>query len=130
MTNGLALKSVPLADLLDEARAYAKTIIDKPRAAIAMLKSIYVEGAQMSVAEGTALELARFGEYMAREPYGREGYRAFREKREPDWRNVARDDRRPAPQGLRRHACRPGPLPAPPGRRSWRWMARCTPTPR
>lgn len=87
VANGLALKSVPLADLLHEARAYAKTITDKPRAAIATLKQIYREGATMGVAEGTELELKHFGEYMSTQPYGREGYRAFREKREPVWRN-------------------------------------------
>jgi enoyl-CoA hydratase/carnithine racemase len=89
VANGLALKSVPLASLLDEARAYARTIIDKPRAAIATLKQIYREGATMGVAEGTELELDRFAEYMGTQPYGREGYRAFREKREPVWRNQA-----------------------------------------
>ena len=86
---GLALKSVPLADLVEEARAYARSIIDKPRAAIAALKRIYIEGAQMSVAEGTEMELQRFADYMGSEPYGREGYRAFRERREPNWRNRA-----------------------------------------
>lgn len=86
---GLALKSVPLARLLDEAKAYARSITDKPRAAIAALKRIYIEGAQMGVAEGTALELERFVNYMSTQPYGREGYRAFREKREPAWRNRA-----------------------------------------
>jgi enoyl-CoA hydratase/carnithine racemase len=86
---GLALKSVPLDRLLEESRNYAKSIIDKPRAAIAALKRIYIEGAQMSVAEGTELELAAFAQYMGNEPYGREGYRAFREGREPVWRNQA-----------------------------------------
>ena len=86
---GLALKSVPLASLLDESRAYALSIIDKPRAAIAALKRVYIQGADMSVAQGTELELANFADYMSTQPYGREGYRAFREKREPDWRGVA-----------------------------------------
>jgi enoyl-CoA hydratase/carnithine racemase len=86
---GLALKCVPSATLLDETRAYALSIIDKPKAAIAALKRIYIEGAQMSVAEGTELELASFVDYMTNQPYGREGYRAFREKREPTWRGRA-----------------------------------------
>ncbi|WP_439486860.1 enoyl-CoA hydratase/isomerase family protein [Blastomonas fulva] len=86
---GLALKSVPLASLVDEARAYAASITDKPRAAIAALKRIYIEGATMGVAEGTELELGYFAEYMGSQPYGREGYRAFREKRVPTWRNSA-----------------------------------------
>jgi enoyl-CoA hydratase/carnithine racemase len=86
---GLALKSVPLARLLDEARAFAGSIIDKPRAAIAALKRVYIEGAELGVAAGTELELANFADYMANQPYGREGYRAFREKREPNWRGRA-----------------------------------------
>jgi enoyl-CoA hydratase/carnithine racemase len=86
---GLALKSVPLGILLDEAKAYAKSMIDKPRAAIAALKQVYRQGETMGVAEGTELELANFDRYMRHQPYGREGYRAFREKREPNWRGRA-----------------------------------------
>jgi enoyl-CoA hydratase/carnithine racemase len=83
---GLALKSVPLASLLDEARAFAATMTDKPRPAIAVLKQILIEGAQLSVADGTEMELGKFVDYMSSQPYGREGYRAFREKREPSWK--------------------------------------------
>lgn len=83
---GLAIKSVPLANLLDEARAFAATLTDKPRPAIAMLKNILVEGAQLGVVDGTEMELDAFIEYMRNQPYGREGYRAFREKREPTWK--------------------------------------------
>ncbi len=83
---GLALKSVPLADLLDEARAFAATMTDKPRPALAMLKRVLIDGAQLSVTQGTELELGHFVNYMGSQPYGREGYRAFREKREPSWK--------------------------------------------
>ncbi len=83
---GLALKSVPLAGLMDAARAFAATMTDKPRAALAMLKTVLIDGAQLSVAEGTAKELSRFVDYMRHQSYGREGYRAFREKRQPSWK--------------------------------------------
>jgi enoyl-CoA hydratase/carnithine racemase len=83
---GLALKSVPLADLLTEARSFALQMTDKPRPALAMLKRVLSEGAAMSVAEATELELSRFVEYMGTQSYGREGYRAFREKRVPNWK--------------------------------------------
>ncbi|WP_404479924.1 enoyl-CoA hydratase/isomerase family protein [Novosphingobium sp. BL-52-GroH] len=83
---GLALKSVPLASLVDEARAFAATMTDKPRPALASLKRIFIDGAQLGVTEGAELELASFVDYMGNQPYGREGYRAFREKREPDWK--------------------------------------------
>lgn len=83
---GLAIKSVPLANLVAEARAYAKTMTDKPRPALAALKQVLIEGAQLGVKEGTELELKAFVKYMSVQPYGKEGYRAFREKREPRWK--------------------------------------------
>jgi enoyl-CoA hydratase/carnithine racemase len=83
---GLALKSVPLASLIEDTRAFAGTLIDKPRATLATLKSILREGAQMSVYEGAKFELAAFGHYNRTQPYGREGYRAYREKRTPAWK--------------------------------------------
>lgn len=83
---GLALKSVPLANLLDEARAFAASMADKPRPAIAALKRVFIEGAELGVAEGTELELASFVKYMSTQPYGREGYWAYREKRQPNWK--------------------------------------------
>lgn len=86
---GLALKSVPLASLMDEAIALAASIADKPPPAIESLKSVFREGAEMGVAEGAELELRSFMRYMSEQPYGKEGYRAFREKRLPSWK-VAR----------------------------------------
>ncbi len=83
---GLAIKSVPLADLRDEAIAYARTMTDKPRATLATLKRIMRDGYGLSVAEGAALELKAFAHYNRTEPYGREGYTAFREKRVPSWK--------------------------------------------
>jgi enoyl-CoA hydratase/carnithine racemase len=83
---GLALKSVPLASLMDEAMALAASIADKPRPAIAALKTVFRDGAELGVADGAELELRAFMRYMSGEPYGREGYRAFREKRLPSWK--------------------------------------------
>lgn len=83
---GLAIKAVPLANLLEEARVYAKTITDKPRATIAAVKQIFIDGADLGVKDGTELELTSFVRYMSSQPYGREGYRAFREKRTPSWK--------------------------------------------
>jgi enoyl-CoA hydratase/carnithine racemase len=83
---GLALKSVPLASLLDEARAFAATITDKPRATIAAVKRVFIGGADLGVEAGTEYELRSFVRYMSEQSYGREGYRAFREKRLPSWK--------------------------------------------
>ena len=83
---GLALKSVPLANLMDETVAFARTLVDKPRAALATLKYILREGVGMSVANGAEFELRTFSAYNRSHPYGREGFRAFREKRIPAWK--------------------------------------------
>lgn len=83
---GLALRAVPLAELLPATLAFAATMTDKPRAAIASIKSVFQQGSGADVAEGAELELEHFVRYMGDEPYGREGYRAFREKRTPAWR--------------------------------------------
>ncbi len=83
---GLALKSVPLANLVEEARAFARTLVDKPRPALAALKGIMRDGMNLGVAEGAALELEVFSHYNRTQPYGREGYQAFREKRQPAWK--------------------------------------------
>jgi enoyl-CoA hydratase/carnithine racemase len=40
----------------------------------------------MEIDEAVAFELSTFAAYMRNEPYGREGYTAFREKRPPSWR--------------------------------------------
>lgn len=83
---GMALKSVPRDRLLDEAKAFAATLTDKPRPAITSLKTIFREGATLDVAEGAELELRSFMNYMRNQPYGREGFYAFVEKRQPNWR--------------------------------------------
>lgn len=85
---GLALKSVPLSDLMDEARALARSMIDKPRPTIAALKRVLRDGLNMSVAEGAELELRTFAHYNRTQPFGREGYSAFREKRLPAWKRA------------------------------------------
>ena len=83
---GLAIKSVPLATLRDEAIAYARTMTDNSRATLATLKQIIRDGHLHSTAEGAAKELAAFAHYNRTEPYGREGYTALREKRLPSWK--------------------------------------------
>lgn len=83
---GLAIRSVPLAHLLAEARAFAATMTNKPRPALAALKRVLIDGAGHGVKEGTELELQAFVKYMSTQPFGREGYRAYREKREPRWK--------------------------------------------
>jgi enoyl-CoA hydratase/carnithine racemase len=83
---GLALKSVPLADLRAEAINFARSMTDKPRAAIASLKRLFIGAMAEDVQHAAEQELRSFVEYMSTQPYGREGYRAFREKRQPEWK--------------------------------------------
>jgi enoyl-CoA hydratase/carnithine racemase len=83
---GLALRSVPLDRLVEEALAFAATLVDKPRPAIAMLKDSLRTGADMNAEDAAEQELQLFARYMREQPYGREGYYAFREKRQPSWK--------------------------------------------
>jgi enoyl-CoA hydratase/carnithine racemase len=83
---GLALRSVPRADLLSESKAFLATLINKPRATIAASKSVLQRVDDLTLEEAVKNELAVFKTYMHEQPFGREGYTAFREKREPSWR--------------------------------------------
>ena len=85
---GLAIRSVPRARLLDESKAFLRTLIDKPRAVLAASKSVLQQADDLTLDEAVKVELATFEAYMANEPYGREGYTAFREKRPPSWKAV------------------------------------------
>lgn len=83
---GLAFRSVPRADLLAEALAFARTFTEKPRACIASNKAVFQQGADLSVADGAECEIGLFVKYMRECPFGREGYNAYREKRLPSWK--------------------------------------------
>jgi enoyl-CoA hydratase/carnithine racemase len=83
---GLAIKSVPRGRLLEEAKTFLSTIIDKPRATLAASKAILQQTAEMNIDEAVAFELSTFARYNREQPYGREGYRAFRENRTPSWK--------------------------------------------
>lgn len=85
---GLAIQSVPLVELVPQAIAFARSMTDKPAPALASLKQVFRDGADCNVLDGAELELQRFVAYMSTQPYGREGYRAFREKRLPSWKQA------------------------------------------
>lgn len=87
MAAGLALRSVPRAQLRAEALAFAASIADKPRATIAANKAVFQQGVDAGVREGAELELRHFMAYLQNQPYGREGYRAYREGRQPAWKS-------------------------------------------
>ena len=83
---GLAIKSVPRLELLEQSRAFLATLIDKPRAVLAASKSILQQTDDVTLDQAVAIELDVFARYMREEPYGREGYTAYREKRAPFWK--------------------------------------------
>jgi enoyl-CoA hydratase/carnithine racemase len=83
---GLALRAVPRETLLDDAKAFLRTLIDKPRAVLSANKKVLQGTQDLPLDEAVAFELDTFARYMRDEPYGREGYRSFREKRPPSWR--------------------------------------------
>ena len=83
---GIAVRSGPLAKLQESARQFAASMTNKPRACIAYNKSVFQEGRDVDIATGVEIELKSFVRYMTDEPYGKEGYRAYREGRRPSWR--------------------------------------------
>ena len=83
---GLAIRSVPGAQLIEESKTFLKTLIDKPRPVIAASKAVLQASADLPLDKAVELELKTFSQYMRGEPYGREGYTAFREKRTPSWK--------------------------------------------
>jgi len=83
---GLAIRSVPRARLLEESVAFLKTLIDKPRAVLAASKSVLQQADDLTLQQAVDVELTTFARYMAEQPYGLEGYTAFREKRRPNWK--------------------------------------------
>lgn len=83
---GLALRTVPRAELQAEALAFAASMTNKPRAVIAASKRVFQKGVDAGLAEGAEFELRNFVEYMGSEPFGHEGYTAFREGRQPAWK--------------------------------------------
>ncbi|WP_394760448.1 enoyl-CoA hydratase/isomerase family protein [Phenylobacterium sp.] len=83
---GLAIRAVPRAELMVQSKAFLMTLIDKPRAVLSASKSVLQQGADLTLDDAVKLELSTFERYMRDEPYGREGYTAFREKRLPSWK--------------------------------------------
>jgi enoyl-CoA hydratase/carnithine racemase len=86
---GLALQSVPRERLIEETSHFIATLTDKPRPCIAALKDSLLQTEQMGALDAAAYEFETFVRYMSNEPYGEEGYRAFREKRPPSWGRAA-----------------------------------------
>jgi len=82
---GLVDRVVPAARLMDEARALARTLAEKPPIALALAKRAINVGMELDLASGCAYEASLFGLACATEDRV-EGTSAFLEKRKPHFR--------------------------------------------
>jgi enoyl-CoA hydratase/carnithine racemase len=82
---GLALRSVPLAELPAASEAMLAVLVHRPRALSAALKRTMHASRKLDRPAGIEFEIGEFVRYMGQEPYGREGYAASLAKRAPDW---------------------------------------------
>lgn len=71
---GLALRSVPLAELTQAVESLLSQLRDKPRAVLAVVKKTILDGEGRDIADGVAIEINNFVNYMDNEPYAREGF--------------------------------------------------------
>ncbi len=79
---GLVNKVVPKDKLMDEAKALAKKLASRPKAALALIKKCVDTGLDMDLAAGITMEMNCFSIAFTSED-GREGINAFVEKRKP-----------------------------------------------
>lgn len=81
---GLVNRVVPPAELLDEARALARKVLEKGAAAIALAKACLRASQEMPLSAGLDFETAAFGVVGSTQDKA-EGMKAFIEKRKPAW---------------------------------------------
>lgn len=79
---GLVEKVVPLAELMDEAKALAKKLATKPPLTLAACKEAINLGLELDLERGLSIESFEFGVLSTTEDY-EEGTTAFLEKRKP-----------------------------------------------
>ncbi|OPY73532.1 MAG: putative enoyl-CoA hydratase echA8 [Syntrophorhabdus sp. PtaU1.Bin058] len=82
---GLVNKVVPKDKLMEEAKALAKKLASKPKAAFALIKRCIDDGLNMDLASGLTMEMDSFSIAFTSED-GREGINAFVEKRKPNYK--------------------------------------------
>lgn len=82
---GLALRSVPRADLDAAVEELVSRLRPLSRPCLAATKAAMVEGADLPLEQAVDVEIDHFIRYVNTVPSSREGYLAFKEKREPVW---------------------------------------------
>jgi enoyl-CoA hydratase/carnithine racemase len=82
---GLALRSVPAAELDAAVEDLVSQLRTKSRACLGTLKYLIADGSQLPMTEAVSLEVERFMDYMHTYPDGHEGFHAYLEGRPPSW---------------------------------------------
>ncbi|MDX2223801.1 MAG: enoyl-CoA hydratase/isomerase family protein [Rhodospirillaceae bacterium] len=82
---GLAIRSAPLKDLDAAVDTLLASFTDKPTACLAAVKAAMLAGRGLDIRHAVDVEIAQFISYTGSQPYAREGYQAFLEKRPPSW---------------------------------------------
>ncbi len=83
---GLAVKAVPSANLLDEAKSMAKKIASKAPLAIQLAKESIIKSLEVPMNEGLNFERKNFYALFSSDDQ-KEGMKAFMEKRKATWKN-------------------------------------------
>ncbi len=83
---GLVNKAVPKEAVLEEAKAWAKKLASKPAVAMCVLKGVINDGVNMDLRSALSHENDCFAVAYVSED-GREGFRAFTEKRKPEFKD-------------------------------------------
>jgi len=84
---GLVNKVVPLAQLLPTAKEWAGKICENTPLGIRKAKEAMIRGRNMALEDGLRLELAFLEEVLQSEDY-KEGLRAFKEDRKPEYKGI------------------------------------------
>ena len=82
---GLALRAAPADQLDAELETLLAALRPKSRDGLALMKSLARRSQDLPLRDGIALEGATFTHIFATSPHPREGIRAFREKRQPEF---------------------------------------------
>jgi enoyl-CoA hydratase/carnithine racemase len=82
---GLALRSVPAAELPAAVEQLLQELRHRPRECMAAIKRTVFAARTLDTAGAVDFEIQNFVAYMGGLPYAREGYEASLAGREPDW---------------------------------------------
>jgi len=82
---GIALRSVPRAELSAAVEDLVDRLRGKSRAFLGAAKAAMRDGAALPLEDAVRLEIDRFIQHLERSPDALEGFTAYREKRPPRW---------------------------------------------